>query len=291
MRWVSLLCWLGLQSAWANTTPRLRLTYQELVAARNNPIGVMNLIEVTGRYRLSESNHILFRDTHASAGPFFDLNPAAAYLGGVIRVKPLAVLQLTASHAWVGYFGTFGLVQSFDDSSIDYSDTQLKQNEENGENFPTQGRVTKLEALVQAKAGPIAVRSTFLSTHYRLKTHGKPLWFDTGLDVLAPRRGWVIKNDLDLLWMEQGGLAIGARWTWTHPFLGIHSHDSQVTDRVGPIAIYRWGSDPGSRFESPTVVVMAQWYTRHAYRTGDDVPQAMPYVAAGLLFSGDLIPW
>lgn len=291
MRWLLLLC-LGMPHlAEAKSPPPLRLTYQDMVAARNNPIGLMNLIEVTGRYRLSQSDHILLQDTHISAGPFFDLNPAAAYLGGVVRFKPLAILQLTASHAWVGYFGTFGLVQSFDDSTIDYSDTQLDINEDNGENFATTGTATKLEGILQAKAGPVAVRSTVLGTRYNLETRGKPIWFDTGLDVLAPRRGWVIKNDLDTLWVSDTGLAVGGRWTWTHPFLGEHSRDSQTTDRVGPIAVYRWGSAPGSRFDSPTVVVLAQWYTRHAYRTGEDVSQGIPYVAAAFIFSGDLIPW
>ena len=291
MRWFLLLCLFWPTSVWAKTPPQWRLTYQDIVAARNNPIGVMNLIEVTGRYRLSESDHLLLQDTHVSAGPFFDLNPAAAYLGGVVRIKPLAILQISMSHAWVGYFGTFGLVQSFDDSGIDYSDTQLNINEDNGENFATTGTATKLEGVLQAKAGPAAVRSTFLGVRYHLDTKGKPIWFDTGLDVLAPRRGWVIKNDLDVLWVSDFGLAAGGRWTWTHPFLGEHSRDSQTTDRVGPIAVYRWGVDPGSRFDSPTIVVMAQWYTRHVYRTGEDVSQALPYVAAGFLFSGDLIPW
>ena len=146
MRWLLLLCLCLPHDAEAKSPPPFRLTYQDMVAARNNPIGVMNLIEVTGRYRLSQSDHILLQDAHISAGPFFDLTPAAAYLGGVVRFKPLAILQLTASHAWVGYFGTFGLVQSFDDSRIDYSDTQLDINAENDENFATTGSTTKLEA-------------------------------------------------------------------------------------------------------------------------------------------------
>ena len=145
----------------------------------------------------------------------------------------------------MGYFGTFGLVQSFDDSRIDYGDTQVDINEENDENFATNGSTTKLEGILQAKAGPVAVRSTFLGTRYDLDTRGKPIWFDTGLDVLAPRQGWVVKNDLDLLWVSNTGFAAGARWTWTKPFLGEHSEDSQTTDRVGPMAVYRWGSNPG----------------------------------------------
>ena len=292
MRWLLLLlCSCMSQAVEAKSPPPLRLTYQDMVAARNNPIGLMNLIEVTGRYRLSQSDHMLMQDTHISAGPFFDLNPAAAALGGVVRVKPLAVLQLTASHAWVGYFGTFGLVQSFDDSRVDYSDTQLDINEDNGENFSTTGTTTKLEGILQAKAGPVAVRSTFLGTRYSLDTRGKPIWFDTGLDVLAPRRGWVIKNDLDVLWVTDVGLAAGGRWPWTKPFLGKFSEDSQTTDRMGPMVAYRWGKAPGSRFHAPTVILLAQWYTRHAYRTGEDVSQGLPYLAAAFIFSGDLIPW
>jgi len=271
--------------------PQHRLVFNEMIAARNNPIGAMNLIELLYRYRLVHSDHILLSDTHASAGPFFDINPAAAALGGAVRIKPLAVMQVSFSHAWVGYFGTFGLVQSFESPAVDYSDTQLGKNEDAGENFATTGTISKLEILLQGKAGPVAVRSTFLGTRYHLDTQDKPLWFDTGLDVLAPERGWVIKNDLDLLWMTQSGLSMGSRWTWTRPLLGDAGPSVSDTDRIGPILIFQWDEEPGSKFTDPTLVAMVQWYIRHPYRTGTDVHQGMPYFAAAFLFSGDLIPW
>ena len=50
MRWLLLLCLCLTHAAEAKSPPPFRLTYQDMVAARNNPIGVMNLIEVTGRY-------------------------------------------------------------------------------------------------------------------------------------------------------------------------------------------------------------------------------------------------
>ena len=293
MRWLCFLALFSSEFASAETPlpPKHRLVYNEIVGVRNNPIGAMNLIEVLYRYRLNASDHMLLDDTHASIGPFFDLNPAAASLGTAVRLKPLAVLQVTASHAWIGYFGNFRLVQSFDSPDIDYSDTQLNINEDEGKNFPTTGTVSKVEAVLQAKAGPIAVRSTFLGTHYNLDTEGKPLWFDTGLDVLAPDKGWVIKNDLDTLWVTDKGFAFGGRWTWTRPLLGSLGRSVKDTDRVGPIVAYRWGVNPGSKFSSPTFIFMSQWYVRHRYRTGDDVHQAIPYFAAALLFKGDLIPW
>jgi len=271
--------------------PKHRLIYNEMTAVRNNPIGAMNLIEVMYRYRLFKPKHILLNDTHASVGPFFDINPAAAALGGVVRVKPLAVLQVSFSHAWIGYFGTFGLLQSFDSDGIDYSDTQLDKNEDAGQNFATTGSISKLETILQAKVGPIAARSALLATRYHINTHGKPLWFDTGLDVLAPEKGWVVKNDLDLLWMGKKGLALGSRWTWTRALLGSASPGADHTDRVGPIAIYSWKKTPGAKFSHPTVVAMLQWYVKHPYRTGGDVHQGIPYFAAGFLFSGDLVPW
>ena len=212
----------------------------------------------------------------------------------MVRFKPLAVLQLTASHAWVGYFGTFGLVQSFDDSRIDYSDTQLDINEENDENFATTGSTTKLEGILQAKAGPVAVRSTFLGTRYSLDTRGKPIWFDTGLEDV-PRAASRMGDQ------ERSRRALGHQHrVWrpvdAGPGPSRSSASSAKTHRPptgwARWSSYRWGVQaPGSRFHAPTVILLAQWYTRHAYRTGEDVSQGLPYLAAAFIFSGDLIPW
>jgi hypothetical protein len=292
-RWILALGLLASTTAHAAETvpPKYRLIYNDMVAARNNPIGLMNLIEVMARRRLFKPDGLLLNDTHLSAGPFFDLNPAAAALGGVIRFKPLAVLQLTASSAWVGYFGTFGLIQSFDQPDVDYSDTRLGKNEDAGQNYATTGSILKLEGLIQGKSGPVAFRSTFLASRYDHNARGQPHWFDTGLDVMAPTRGWVLKNDVDLLWMDDKGLALGGRWTWTDPILGTQTDADRATHRAGPIGIYKFFDRPGASYNAPSVVFMAQWYARHPYRTGQDVPAALPYVAGGFLFGGDIIPW
>ena len=271
--------------------PVNRLVYSNITAARNNPIGLMNIIEVTYKRRLFEPDGMLLDDTHLSVGPFFDLNPSAAALGGTVRFKPLAILQLSASHAWVGYFGTFGLLQSFDTANIDYSDTQRGLNSDAGLNYATTGHTTKLEGLLQAKVGPIAVRSSFLASHSAQQTKGQPYWFDTGLDVLAASSGWVLKNDADLLWVSDMGLIAGTRWTWTNPLLETDTHADQSTHRVGPVALYTFFDRPGARFNAPTIALMAQWYVRHPYRTGQDVHAALPYIAGAMIFKGDLLPW
>ena len=75
--------------------------------------------------------------------------------------------------------------------------------------------------------------------------------------------------------------------------------------RFGPVVAYNLRESGHARFNAPTVFVAVQWWLQHRYRTGDRtaqeallgnraVPQdftsgAMPYIAIGFSFRGDLL--
>jgi len=272
--------------------PRHRLFYTNLFGGRVNPLGLTDDVELHYRLRLFEPDGLVLDDTHLSVGPALGINPAGGQVGGVVRFKPLAVLELSAMYQWVGYFGTFGLVQSFDDTSVDYSDTAINVGEDAGNNYPTTSSLLTLSALVQAKVGPIAARSSFSAVRHDINTRdGQPFWFDTTLDVLAPRQGWVLVNDVDVLYVHDLGFAVGPRWTWTDALLGTNDAADRAIHKLGLMGAVQFFDKPGAAFNAPTVVAMVQWHVQHNYRTGADVHPAIPYVAVAFLFEGDIIPW
>lgn len=279
-------------SSKSEVPPRHRLFYTNLFGFRVNPLGLTDDLEIHYRLRLFEPDGLIFDDTHISFGPSLSITPATGQVGAVLRVKPLALLELSASYHWVGYFGTFGLVQSFDNSAIDYSDTQMDINEKAGQNYSTWGGLLSMSGLLQAKVGPIAARSTFGAVMNDVRTNDDDLyWFDTTHDVLSLKRGWILKNDLDVLYVNDIGFAVGARWMWVDPILRTKDVADMATHRVGLMGAFQFFDNPGTTFNAPTLVAMVLWHAQHRYRMGQDVHQGIPYVAVALLFDGDLIPW
>ena len=70
--------------------------------------------------------------------------------------------------------------------------------------------------------------------------------------------------------------------------------------RLGLFAAYTFHDRGPSRFNKPTLIVIASWYLDHRYRTGqpdalpaggvadDYVSRAFPYVVVGFAFESDL---
>ena len=66
------------------------------------------------------------------------------------------------------------------------------------------------------------------------------------------------------------------------------SSTNSPTSRLGPLFTYRFNEDTSGPFQQPTAILAVNWWLRHRYRTGQRVPQAVPYVMAAFSFSGDL---
>jgi hypothetical protein len=118
------------------------------------------------------------------------------------------------------------------------------------------------------------------------------VWYEATLDAPIPGTGWVVANDLDVLYMTDFGLNTGVRYSSVFPQYDTRQ-SPQDTDtshhRVGLLAAYTFFDEGYTAFNKPTVVLISSWYLKHRYRTGQDVSQAVPYVVLGFAFTSDLI--
>ena len=120
-------------------------------------------------------------------------------------------------------------------------------------------------------------------------------------------RGWVLCNDLDLMWVSKFGLVAGVRYSVVKPFytpnevrLGESSADvSNGVQRLGPMLSYTIFDRGFTRFNKPTLLLVTGFYLSHRYRAGQEpaaiLPSvyvhnpAMPYVVIGFSFQSDLL--
>ena len=285
------------------TPPDVTFGYRVGAAARVNPLGLFVSGTAMLRKRLYRHQALALRDNYVGVGPVFFMSPAFARGGLGVEVQPLSVLQLSASLEGIGFFRTFEFMQSFPSATSETSDGELKRLKEAGTNYATTGWVTTLAALLQGKAGPMALRSNFRAIYYDMRLRdGDRVWYDSILDVMSPGKGWTFTNDTDLLYVTSFGLAAGARFTATHsafqstdftPGEAENNPNSPIT-RVGPFVAYTFFDKPCEdgvcpRFNAPTVVLVSQWFLAHRYRTGQEVSQAVPWFALAFQCKGDLL--
>lgn len=289
--------------------PEDRLVYSSLTALRYNAIGLAEAARVTYRKRLYLSQELALRDNYVGGGLSTVLSPAYAKLGAIVEAQPLTILRLWAQLEIAGYYSTFSMIQSAPDVRADFSDTKLRALAElpagdPGKNYATAGTHGTLGADAQVKLGPVAVRNFTRLTTARLALRGVDVaYYDQQDDVLAPNGGVVLHNDTDLLWVSDFGLTAGARFNVAHPFYEprhyvasdepfsvIEPNLNGPMTRVGPVVAYTFFSEDGARFNNPTVLVIANWWLSHRWRTGADVSPVIPYLAVGFAFNGDLLP-
>jgi len=272
----------------APATPAHRLWYANASFARVNPLGLIEVLDLGWRYRLMDRDGVLFGDTYTLLGLTGRASPAFARGGVRAEVSPIAVWKAWASLERVGYFGTFDQVTGFPSADAVYDDDTLG---DLGRGQPTGGWVASAGTVLQAKAGPVALRSTFQGTRYDLDLpEGERFFYDQFWDRLAPDEQWMLLNDLDLMGVFEHA-RVGARWTWSDALI---AEDDAVAalahHRVGPLLAWQLRDDPvGTRFNRPTVFALAQWWLQHPYRDGSVSSQAMPLVALGFAFQGDLM--
>lgn len=275
--------------------PTDRITYDVQLGARLNPLGLELGTNIAYRRRLFESDSLALRDNNVSVGISPTISPGVARMGGFVEVRPLTILTLGGSFHHVGYFGSFDLLQRFGSASEDFSDTRLEERSEAGLNHPESGIEATAKALALAKVGPIVIRDDLLFTYTNLALEDdERLYYHPRFDVLAENEGWFVHNDTDVVYLSDFGLLAGARFSLTHSFFseenvgGEAGEDAQTMMRLGPVALFSFFDEPGASFNKPSLVLIAQWWLTHRFRTGEDVNQGIPYIAAAFRFEGDL---
>lgn len=282
--------------------PELSVYYNNITAARFNPLGLVDFFDVTLRLRLFESESDIAKQNFVGLGVAGGFSPAWARVGAIAIVQPLTVLQLYARYLFVGYFSSFNLFSSFDSADTDFSDTSVENRAEDPAtpNYATYGAEFAAGARVQLKVGPIAMRNNFRAVFasMNMERANDVVFYDQIYDMLVPNDGWMVINDLDLLYVSDFGLVVAARWTYSHAFYNDGHFAGGVTPgivpnndvhRVGPLIAYIFDDNPGGMIDKPTVLLLAQWHLVHRWRTGADVSTAVPYIGLGFKFEGDLM--
>ena len=290
--------------------PKYRFVINNLTVIRYNALGIEDQIRAGLQLRLYDGEGALKRDNFVFIGLAPKLNPAFIKFGPSIELQPVAAVNLRVAGEVVEFFSTFGFLQSFQSPAALYSDTALRSGQWVEKNYATSGLHFIVEPLIQMQLGPIAVRNRFSAEYWRMSTRASdptepvrtdPVFYDATLDTLVPASGWVVADDLDVIWTRRladgGRFAAGLRYSMVKPLYDSASSlagedASAVPDnshhRLGPVLLWTLYDRGFTRFNKPTVLLISGWYLHHRYRTGTDSSQAIPYVVLGFSFQSDL---
>lgn len=279
--------------------PEVSLWYRAFTAGRVNPLGLFALFDTSLRLRLHDSDADALKQNFVGLGATVGLSPAFGRFGVVAEVQPLTLLRFWASYEFLGYFSSFGLLASYPSAAADFSDTAIREGGDRGRpGYVTYGGMLTLGAAFQVRLGPIAVRDTFRAfwSSFDLRA-GDRVSFDQTLDLQLPNDGWALMNEADVAWMSDFGLVVGVRYTLATPlneashFLPLEDRDAvqNQVHRLGPVIAYTFERNPNTRFDAPTLILLAQWHLVHRFRTGRDVDTGLPYLALVFQFTGDLL--
>lgn len=272
--------------------PPNQLYYQSTSIARLNPLGLIENLRGVYRRRLFTTPNIFLRDNYVGVGGNVQLSPAFARVGAYAEVQPVPYVQVWGLYEVVGFIGTFDYLTSYDDPSAEFSDSDIDDQGEAGENYIAVGGQLTLGLTLQMKLGPAAIRNQMRVTRPDMDLHGDDRYFyDPVYDAMIEDGGWLLHDDLDLLYLPRERWVVGARYSITAPFYSdADVGDNGPHDRVGFLLAHTFFEEYKAAFNGPTVLLLVQWYLRHRYRTGDDVSQGIPYVVLGFDFRGDLLP-
>ena len=278
--------------------PRHRIVYSNVLVARLNPLGVEDRLSFMYHRRLMTRTGKLFEGTRFGVGLTPSFTPSIIRLGGTMEIVPLAILQLKASYYLITYFGSQEFkAHAFNSPNDDFGPETIKARAEAKQAVSTYGGQAELSALLQAKFGPIAVRNELTFFHNLIKLPpGNDVFYDLRHDIMGPARGWFLGNDTDILYINPKiRLTAGVRATYFHMFYPDSTYEagdikSSNNDhaRVGPLIAYSFKDRPAKRFMKPTIYLLAQWWVKHRYRTGQEVSQGLPLVVLGFSFTGEL---
>jgi hypothetical protein len=269
-----------------------RWIYNELFAVRYNPLGLTNRFRTGYRMQLSHRPEAIFMDSFGSIQLDTEITPAFGYVGGRLEIQPAAIFNFWGSYGVVGNFGTFSYIRGFDSATEQYDDDTLDATKD--QDYSAVGQRATLSALFQFALGGVAFRDNFQAHYRNVALKGtQDVFYDATLDVLVPDAGWVVTNDADLLVLTEFNLKAGLRHTYTHAlYRAEHLDGGQNLNtphhRVGPALLYTFFEDPiGASFNKPTVILLAQWWVKHRYRTSDK--PGVPYLVVGFSFEGDFL--
>ena len=290
-----------------------RFMFSDLTIMRVNPLGLETRGRLGFQKRLYWSLAKATKNNFAFVGLYPKLNPASAQLGAGGELQPLSMLNVRALAEVQQYYGTVGYLQSFATPTANDSDHAMKALRDDAARPPQAAAMfhASVQPMLMAKVGPIALRALALFDYWDFDVRaGDTVAYEGTFDTLLPDRGWTISTDTDLLYTGRKRLAIGLRHSTVTPLYRrehfVDAADEAAYDgdnahqRLGLFAAYTFHDRWPSRFNKPTVILIASWYLDHRWRAGapaalpagatadDYVSRAMPYLLVGFAFESDL---
>jgi len=282
-------------SALAPQIPRHSFTWMNLTAVQWNPLGLQTDLVLGYRYRLYNSQSMLFRNSFVS--PFFitRVNPAFGRVGAGVTIQPIAAFRLQAQYEYRAYFGSFDMLQSWTSPTEDHGPDRREQRGDADENYLGTGHQLSLKATVRMKVGPIALLNDTTLFYFRMNLRpGDTVFYAALVDTVMPGKGWTVVNDANLVYVTRFGLIAGLRYSVIHAAYSKADYSGAAPQnintpmhRLGAIAAYTFKSSR-KRFQKPTVILIVNWWLRHRYRTGQEITQALPYGVVAFRVHGDL---
>ena len=299
-----------------------RLMLSSLSVIRVNPIGLEARTRFGVQKRLYPSDNQVSQNNFMFFGVYSKLNPASTHLAVGGEIQPVSIVNVKATVELQKYFGTFGFLQSFRSPDLNYSDAALDALESTAGSKPqsTTAFHAALAPLLQLKFGPIAVRTLAQLDYWDFALRdGDTVAYEATFDTLLPDRGFTLSTDTDLLYTGRPGLAVGLRHSWVHPlYKARHFNDPDLSatenaeefdafggknahQRLGVFAAFTLRDRGPTKFNKPTIVLIASWYLSHRFRTGapdvmrpnevadDFTSRAIPYLLLGFAFESDLL--
>lgn len=268
-----------------------RLYYKNLAAARLNPLGLTNQFELGYRRQLSYRNEPIFEKSYVGAALDTQITPAFGYVGGKVEFQPVLLVNFWGSYGLMGNFGSFSYTRSFPDASATYDDKTLSDTRD--QDYASLGQRATLSGTFQYGIAGLAMRNNTKATYFNMKLNNDDkVWWDAMTDMLVPNKGWLVTHDTDVVLQADNGFTFGMRYTLTHALyrqehLGGNPNLNSATHRLGPALLYKFfEEDEGAKYNKPTLIVLAQWWMQHRYRTVQK--PALPYLVIAFRHEGDL---
>jgi hypothetical protein len=253
-----------------------------------NSLGLVNRGWFTWRNNLYlDSDALLLSDCHISTSAVTEVSPAFGRLKAEVEVKPLAILEMSATYEGAGFFGTFHHLQFLPTANAPHFDDDLKE----GKGEPTLLQQLTLTARLQGKVGPIAARSKLFAVWIDPPHESEQrVFYEPTYDTLVAPGGWLLTTDTDVIYVGEQW-TFGLRHTWLKPLLGEDAvlPGEDVPDltqhRLGPLVAWRFADNPGQGVERQTLFALVSAWLKHPQRD-----TAIPFVALGYIFQGRIFP-
>lgn len=254
------------------------------LAAAVFPEGAQLSHEAELRWRLGDSDSVLFKDAHVALLGHGQLTPSFVRVGPGVRFAPIAVWDVTARVYGAYWWGAFTSLLPLD--TPDFAATREARRALAEEGLRTSGAGLRfdLESRLKGKAGPVVLVLEGIGRYNVVDPAGDTTfdWYwEPGDMVNAPTEGWVVLSNAYLFVqaIEHGPItdtnADDRRlWVGATAFRTVAPSSGDEALRVGPTFVVKPGVGP----KVPQLLIGAQ-----AWLESSSQPEALPpytFVAA-----------